>query len=127
MEQSLEDDDRIAEFYRRKELCRTLANNRCDVITITAPSSDIHEMRAKRGVVITARVHPGETNSSWMMEVREVSIDHQPCVLAIPVLGIDFVLLVIPVGVGASCCPLTASCCPLTGFVLPTDWLRIVH
>ena len=22
----------------------------------------------RRGVVITARVHPGETNSSWMME-----------------------------------------------------------
>ena len=68
--QTLEDDDRIAEFYRRKLLCRTIAGNRCDFITITEPSNDIEEMRAKRGVVITARVHPGETNASWMMEVR---------------------------------------------------------
>ena len=24
--------------------------------------------QAKQGVVLTARVHPGETNSSWMMK-----------------------------------------------------------
>ena len=27
-----------------------------------------NENVAKEGVVVTARVHPGETNSSWMMK-----------------------------------------------------------
>lgn len=27
-----------------------------------------HEEKSRMGVVITARVHPGETNSSWMMQ-----------------------------------------------------------
>lgn len=37
------------------------------VLTITAPGS-WQEQRDKRAVVVTARVHPGETNSSWMMQ-----------------------------------------------------------
>jgi hypothetical protein len=33
------------------------------VNTATSPENQI-----KKGVVITARVHPGETNASWMMK-----------------------------------------------------------
>lgn len=29
---------------------------------------DYYHLQAKQGVVLTARVHPGETNSSWMMK-----------------------------------------------------------
>jgi hypothetical protein len=50
-----------------QDLCQTLAGNTCQVITITASTPDPDELRRRRGVVITARVHPGETNSSWMM------------------------------------------------------------
>ena len=50
-------------------MCRTLAGNVCPLLTITDLTGEEEEGgRARRGVVVTARVHPGETNSSWMME-----------------------------------------------------------
>ncbi|KAJ8613118.1 hypothetical protein CTAYLR_004801 [Chrysophaeum taylorii] len=81
----------------RRVLCNTIAGNRCDLLTITAPpyikpkvaateddartnadnnnnkdgessdtaSSSSHERRL---LVISARVHPGESNSSWIMQ-----------------------------------------------------------
>ena len=65
---ALERDTRIATFIRRKMLCCTLANNRCDLLTITAPCQNPTDMENRPGVVITARVHPGESNSSFVME-----------------------------------------------------------
>lgn len=40
------------------------------VVTLVLPSSSAtpEVWSSRGGVVITARVHPGETNSSWMME-----------------------------------------------------------
>ncbi|XP_076863439.1 cytosolic carboxypeptidase 2 isoform X2 [Brachyhypopomus gauderio] len=49
-------------------LCRSLAGNSVYVLTVTAPCTNWHERRSKRAVVVTARVHPGETNGSWMMQ-----------------------------------------------------------
>lgn len=51
-----------------KVLCRTLAENLVYMLSITNPASTEQENAAKKGVVISARVHPGETNSSWMMK-----------------------------------------------------------
>lgn len=36
------------------------------MLTVTNPPAS--EQHVKKGVVVTARVHPGETNSSWMMK-----------------------------------------------------------
>lgn len=53
---------------RRSLLCRTLAGNQCDVLTITSPSSSLSRMQQRPAVVLTGRVHPGESNASWVMQ-----------------------------------------------------------
>lgn len=42
--------------------------NSCDLLTITAPSRTPRELNNRVGVVFTARVHPGESNASWIMQ-----------------------------------------------------------
>ncbi|KAL4486341.1 hypothetical protein ABPG72_007127 [Tetrahymena utriculariae] len=57
------------QFIYKKLLCRTLIGNKLDLITITNPCKNIQdEMSQRKGVIITARVHPGETVSSYIME-----------------------------------------------------------
>lgn len=47
-----------------RALCRSLAGNIVYMLTITAPSGGA----AKRAVVLSARVHPGESGGSWAMQ-----------------------------------------------------------
>ena len=44
-------------------LAKTISENNLDMLTITAPGSASH----RRGIVVSGRVHPGESNSSWVM------------------------------------------------------------
>ncbi len=53
---------------RVKVLCYTLAGNKCNLLTITAPTSTPEDLNNRIVVIFTARVHPGETNSSWIMQ-----------------------------------------------------------
>ena len=63
---SYEKDPVRSQFIHRKTLCRSLGGNNCDYLTITNKGT-LEEIRAKRAVIISARVHPGETVGSWMM------------------------------------------------------------
>ena len=78
--------------YSRKLLSKTMAGNRCDLLTITAPpfssssssssssskssspkkdgatAANASGEKQRRLVVLSARVHPGETNASWVMQ-----------------------------------------------------------
>eukprot|EP00826_Nyctotherus_ovalis_P050487 TRINITY_DN6188_c0_g1_i13.p1 TRINITY_DN6188_c0_g1~~TRINITY_DN6188_c0_g1_i13.p1 ORF type:complete len:554 (+),score=129.00 TRINITY_DN6188_c0_g1_i13:38-1663(+) len=55
-----------SDVYKRqvKKLCYTFAMNRCPYLIITEKSQDL----LKPVIVITARVHPGESNSSYVVE-----------------------------------------------------------
>jgi hypothetical protein len=54
-------------YVKRNTLCRTIAGNKCEYLTITNKGS-IQEDKEKQGIVLSARVHPGESNSSWIMK-----------------------------------------------------------
>ncbi|XP_051001003.1 cytosolic carboxypeptidase 2-like [Acomys russatus] len=56
-----------SQFCKLQALCRSLAGNPVYLLTITNPSRTPQEAAAKKAVVLSARVHPGESNSSWIM------------------------------------------------------------
>ena len=51
----------------RRLLCRTVAGNRCELIRICSEAGSKDRVD-KPVVVISGRIHPGETNSSFMVE-----------------------------------------------------------
>lgn len=53
---------------QRSLLCKTLAGNRVEVLTITDRSASIKEIAKRKGVIFIARVHPGESNGSFVMK-----------------------------------------------------------
>nr|KAF6399098.1 ATP/GTP binding protein like 1 [Molossus molossus] len=60
-------------YFRQEALCQTLGGNLCPLVTITAmpesASADhLEQFRRRPYQVITARVHPGESNSSWVVK-----------------------------------------------------------
>ncbi|XP_070689722.1 cytosolic carboxypeptidase 1 isoform X2 [Pempheris klunzingeri] len=65
---------RTPQIYLRKDvLCETLGGNSCPLLTITAmPESNsndhICQFRNRPLIFLSARVHPGETNASWVMK-----------------------------------------------------------
>ena len=66
----IEKDPTCQNFFYRTTLCRSLAGNKCEYLVITSKDKDPNSQKAKakRGILISARVHPGESNSSWMMK-----------------------------------------------------------
>ncbi|XP_066439396.1 cytosolic carboxypeptidase 2 isoform X2 [Eleutherodactylus coqui] len=57
-----------SQYCKLRALCRSLAGNTVYLLTITSPSVNPALAVSKKAVVVTARVHPGETNGSWMMK-----------------------------------------------------------
>ncbi|XP_072166605.1 cytosolic carboxypeptidase 1-like [Diadema setosum] len=60
-------------YLRRQTLCHSLGGNECPVLTITAnPTSldkeGVTQFRNRRYIFLSARVHPAESNSSFIMK-----------------------------------------------------------
>ena len=64
----LEEDPLASKRFRRRPLCESLAGNAVELLTITSFASDPEELAKRKGIVISARVHPGESNSALVME-----------------------------------------------------------
>ncbi|KAM3920742.1 cytosolic carboxypeptidase 2 [Leptodactylus fuscus] len=61
-------DPACSQYCKIRAMCRSLAGNTVYLLTITSPSINPALAVSKKAVVVTARVHPGETNGSWMMK-----------------------------------------------------------
>jgi hypothetical protein len=53
-------------FIRKDQIATTIRGNPIPLITITAPGSS-KEIENREIVIFSARVHPGESNASWIM------------------------------------------------------------
>ena len=52
---------------RRTVLCKTLAGNDVEMLIITNFASHPEAIAMRKAVILSSRVHPGETNSSYVM------------------------------------------------------------
>ncbi|KAF1324619.1 Metalloprotease family m14a, partial [Globisporangium splendens] len=58
---------RIRATLRHSVLCKTLSGKSCDLLSISDFSAGTQELKARKAIVISSRVHPGEPQASWMM------------------------------------------------------------
>ena len=99
----MEQDDKKWCNVTKQVMCKSLAGNDVFLLTITESNASEEELQQRKGVILTARVHPGETNSSWMMQgaVEFLTSDHPSakeirklCVIKIvPMLNPDGVIV----------------------------------
>ena len=60
--------ERRSACMRRDQLCLSYGRHAVDLLTVTDFGADAAEIAQRKVVVISGRVHPGETNASWMMQ-----------------------------------------------------------
>jgi len=58
----------LRDKLRRTELCRTKAGNPLDMLIVTNFLSSQDDIAERKCIIISSRVHPGETNASFIME-----------------------------------------------------------
>lgn len=61
-------DERRSRNFRRSVLCKSVGGNVCDLLTITGSTPSAELLGSKVVIFLTARIHPGESNASWIMQ-----------------------------------------------------------
>jgi murein tripeptide amidase MpaA len=56
------------DILRRTTLCKTLAGNNLEMLIITNFNNSQDNIAKRKCVILTSRVHPGESNSSFIIE-----------------------------------------------------------
>ena len=81
-------------IIRRTSLCKTLAGNNLEMLIITNFNSSQDAIAKRKCVILSARVHPGESNSSFVMEglLQYLVSDEEPA----KVLRERFVFKIVP-------------------------------
>lgn len=113
--------DPAAIYFRAESICLSLNNNETPLITITAAESETNPIAMRDIIFLTARVHPGESNSSWVMHGTIVKLlDNSPSAISARSM---FVFKVVPMlnveGVINGC-----HRCDLTNEDLNRHWSR---
>lgn len=98
---------------RRRMLCKTIAGNICDLVTITAPCSSPEELNRRVVCFLSARVHPGESNASWIMHgMLEFLTSDDPTAIKLRALYIFKIIPMLnPDGVVSGAFVLCSLCC----------------
>ncbi|XP_050666661.1 cytosolic carboxypeptidase 1-like isoform X3 [Leptidea sinapis] len=55
-------------YLRSEPLCYSLNNNEVPLLTISSEDSQTNPIADREIIFLTARVHPGESNASWVMD-----------------------------------------------------------
>ncbi|XP_063395355.1 cytosolic carboxypeptidase 1-like isoform X2 [Cydia fagiglandana] len=55
-------------YLRAEPLCYSLNNNEVPLVTISADDTPTNPIADREIIFLTARVHPGESNASWVMD-----------------------------------------------------------
>ncbi|OAD52362.1 Cytosolic carboxypeptidase 1, partial [Eufriesea mexicana] len=55
-------------YFKAETLCETLNGNDNPLLTITSMDSKSNPIQNRKVIFLTSRVHPGESNASWVMD-----------------------------------------------------------
>jgi hypothetical protein len=64
---SLKKDITKSKMFKHSILGKSFGGNYIDMLSVTSKADSPEKLRSRKAIVVSARVHPGETNSSWMM------------------------------------------------------------
>lgn len=53
---------------RRTILCKSLAGNDIEMLIVTNFTSAPEDIAVRKAIILTSRVHPGESNASYVMD-----------------------------------------------------------
>ncbi|KAJ3113758.1 Cytosolic carboxypeptidase 2 [Phlyctochytrium bullatum] len=63
----LKSDPERSPYFRHTVIGKTVAGNQVDMVSITSLATRPEDLMGRKAIVVSARIHPGETNSSYMM------------------------------------------------------------